>query len=58
MLEHIGTKVTGSGGSGCTITLCNSKSIEKVAKNIEDLGGPPCIIEVSRLGLKPEATLS
>ena len=51
MLEHIGTKVTGSGGSGCTITLCNSKSIEKVAKNIEDLGGPPCIIEVSSLGL-------
>lgn len=48
----IGAKVTGSGGGGCIIALCNSKNADTVIKAIFDSGGTAYEVFSSEDGIK------
>ena len=50
-------KVTGSGGGGCMIALCDLHSSNQVARNIDAAGGSPISTEVSLNGVRLEAVL-
>lgn len=47
----IGAKVTGSGGGGCMIALCNPKQVDNVRKAINDSGGAAIVVVNSDAGL-------
>ena len=47
----IGAKVTGSGGGGCMIALCNKKRVDNVMKAIIDIGGVPINVLNSDSGI-------
>jgi len=49
----IGAKVTGSGGGGCMIALCNPKRVDNVKKAISDSGGEPIEAVYSDNGILP-----
>ena len=49
----IGAKVTGSGGGGCMIALCNPKRVDNVRKAISDSGGAPIKVVNSDAGILP-----
>ena len=49
----IGAKVTGSGGGGCMIALCNPKLVDNVRKAISDSGGAPIKVINSDAGILP-----
>jgi mevalonate kinase len=50
----LGAKLSGSGGGGTMVALCNSEDIEKVAKAIEGIGGKAYITHVAEEGFKIE----
>jgi mevalonate kinase len=45
--------VTGSGGGGCMIALCNKKRVDNVMKAISDVGGVPINVVNSDSGILP-----
>jgi galactokinase len=50
----LGAKLSGSGGGGAMIALCNPEYVEKVAKAIEEAGGKTYITLVAETGLRTE----
>ena len=50
-----GAKVTGSGGGGCMIALCNKNSFETVEKNIKHAGGTTIVTNIENQGVRLEA---
>jgi len=50
----IGAKLSGSGGGGCMVALCEPGDEEVVAKAIEKAGGKAYITQVSEVGFKIE----
>ena len=52
-----GAKVTGSGGGGYMIALCDPHSSHQVTKNIDAAGGSALTTEISMQGLRLEAVL-
>jgi len=52
-----GAKVTGSGGGGCMIALCDPHSSRQVARNIDAAGGSATTTEISMQGIRLEAIL-
>ena len=54
----LGAKVTGSGGGGCMIALCNQESSENVAKKINAFGGSAIVTKISLQGVRLETVLN
>lgn len=52
-----GAKVTGSGGGGCMIALCDPHSSHQVARNIDAAGGSAITTVISMQGIRLEAIL-
>ena len=50
-----GAKVTGSGGGGCMIALCNENTFETVEKEIKRAGGTTMVTNIANQGVKLEA---
>lgn len=50
----LGAKLTGGGGGGCMVALCNEEDVDEVAKIITENGGKPIITEIAAEGLKVE----
>lgn len=50
----LGAKLSGSGGGGTMVALCNPEDIGKVAKTIEDVGGKAYITSVAKDGFRLE----
>jgi mevalonate kinase len=50
----LGSKLTGGGGGGCMIALCNEEDVDEIAKLIIENGGEPIITEIAAEGLKVE----
>jgi len=50
----IGAKLSGSGGGGCMVALCEPGDEEAVAKAIERVGGKAYITQVARFGFQVE----
>lgn len=50
----LGAKLTGGGGGGCMVALCNEDDIDEVAKLIIENGGEPIITEIVAEGLRVE----
>lgn len=50
----IGAKLSGSGGGGCMVALCEPGDEEVIAKAIEKVGGKAYITRVSEIGFKIE----
>lgn len=50
----LGAKLTGGGGGGCMVALCNEEDADEVAKLIIENGGEPLITQIAAEGLKVE----
>ena len=50
-----GAKVTGSGGGGCIIALCNEDTYENIDKNIKCMGGSTIVTKIANQGVRLEA---
>jgi len=50
-----GAKVTGSGGGGCMVALCNEDTFETVEKNIKHAGGTTIVTNIANQGVRLEA---
>ena len=51
----LGSKITGAGGGGCMIALCEHKNLSRVAHSIKRAGGDSFICRTSSSGVRIEA---
>lgn len=50
----LGSKITGAGGGGCMIALCEHKNLSRVAHSIKRAGGDSFICRTSNTGVRVE----
>ncbi|WNY27366.1 mevalonate kinase [Methanolapillus ohkumae] len=50
----LGSKITGAGGGGCMIALCEHKNLSRVAHSIKRAGGDAFICRTSNAGVRVE----
>jgi mevalonate kinase len=51
----LGAKLSGSGGGGCMIALCEKEDETKVAESIKKAGGEAYVTKVADKGLRIES---
>ncbi|MDY0266954.1 MAG: mevalonate kinase [Methanimicrococcus sp.] len=51
----LGSKITGAGGGGCMISLCEHKNLSRVAHSIKRAGGDSFICRTSNAGVRLES---
>ncbi|OFV67442.1 MAG: mevalonate kinase [Candidatus Syntrophoarchaeum caldarius] len=47
-----GAKITGAGGGGCIVAICEAKKVAQVVEGIEEAGGKAIVADVSGDGLR------
>ncbi|OFV66847.1 MAG: mevalonate kinase [Candidatus Syntrophoarchaeum butanivorans] len=51
----LGAKITGAGGGGCIVAICEEKDVGRVVDAIRGRGGGAIVVDVAREGLRRES---